>query len=121
MIVEQTGDGFAEVDRPKGGRIRVEFRGEAAHHPDIEAAVVQLLSEGTDGNVYEAIAAYAKGFGLAATYFLGAEWMIIEIYQPLVPLVNASGGSLRSTATKHPAGTATPVLARSLRLRAPTG
>jgi hypothetical protein len=122
MIPEQTEGGFSEVAGPKGERIRVECR-EPAGRPDIAAGVVELLSQTTDGNVYEAITAYAKGFGFAVTYLLGAESTIIEIYEPLTltPLVNASAGSHGSIAKLRPSAPARPSLARWLRLRAPTG
>jgi hypothetical protein len=122
MILEQP-DGFMNVDRPDGERIRLRFRGEAARHPDVAAGLVQLLLEAADGNVYEAVTAYANGFGFGATYYLGAEWVIIEIYSPptLNPLVNASGGSPRSSASRLPSIAVTGPLARLRRLRAPTG
>lgn len=66
-------------------RVRVEFRGEIPGHPDVETEVVQLLSETADGDVFEAIAGYAKMLGLAASYFLGQQVMIVELYLPLVP------------------------------------
>jgi hypothetical protein len=120
MSVEPT-DSVVDVDRPDGERIRVRFRGEAARHPDVAAGLVQLLLEAADGNIYEAVTLYASGFGLGATYYLGAESVIIEINEPptLKPLVNASGGSPQSSASRHPSIPETRSLARLRRLRAP--
>lgn len=97
-------DRLTDVVRPDGERMRLRFRGEAAKHPDVEARLVRLLREPLDGNLYEAVTSFASGFGLGATYYLGNEWVIIEIYDPpnLAPLVNASGGSPRSSASRHP-------------------
>jgi hypothetical protein len=122
MIMEQTED-VMDVDRPDGERIRLKFRGEAARRPEVAAGLVRLLLEAVDGNVYEAVTAYANGFDLAATYFLGTEWVIIEIYErmTLSPLVNASGGSPRSSASRQRIVPVTRPLARLLRLRAPLG
>jgi hypothetical protein len=102
-------DRFTDVVRPDGERMRVRFRGEAARHPDVEAGLVQLLRRPLDGDIYEAVTSFAGGFGLGATYYLGNEWVIIEIYDPpnLAPLVNASGGSPRSSASRHPLTVAT--------------
>jgi hypothetical protein len=118
--VEQT-DGFMDVDRPNGERIRVRFRGEAARHANVTTGLVQLLLEAADGNVYEAVTSYASGFGLSAAYYLGTESVIIEINEPptLKPLVNASGGSPRSSTSPHPSIPVTRPLARLRRLRAP--
>ena len=122
MNVEQT-DGFTDVDRPGGERIRVRFGGEAARSPGVAAGLVQLLLDAADGDIYEAVASYASGFGLSATYYLGAESVIIDISEPptLKPLVNASGGSPRSSASRHPTTPVTRPLARLRRLRVPSG
>jgi hypothetical protein len=121
MILEQP-DGQMDVDRADGERLRLRFRGEAARHPDVAAGLAQLLLNAPDGNVYEAVTAYASRFGLGASYYLGSEWVIIEIYEPptLNPLVNASGGSPRSSASRQPSGPMTRPLARLRRLRAPS-
>ena len=121
MNVEET-DGFTDVDRPDGERLRVRFSGEAARHPDVAAGLVRLLLEAADGNSYEAVTSYANGFGLDVTYYLGTESVIIEIYElpTLKPLVNASGGSPMSSASRHPGIPAARPLARSRRLRAPS-
>jgi hypothetical protein len=121
MSVEQT-DGFTDVDRPDGERLRLRFLGEAARHPDVAAGLVQLLLEATDGNFYEAVTAYARRFALGATYYLGKESVIIEIMEPptLKPLVNASGGSPRSSASRHPSVPVTRPLDRLHRFRAPS-
>lgn len=122
MSTEQT-DGFTDVDRPDGERIRVRFRGEAALRPGVAAGLVQLILDAADGNAYEAVTSYATGFGLGATYYLGTDSVIIEIYElpTLKPLVNASGGSPRSSASRHPGVPAAGPLVRSRRLRAPSG
>jgi hypothetical protein len=122
MNVEQT-DGFTDVDRPDGERIRVRFGGDAARYPGVAAGVVQLLLDGADGDIYEAVASYASGFGLSATYYLGAESVIIDISEPptLKPLVDASGRSPRSSASRRPSTPVTRPLARFRRLRAPSG
>ena len=122
MNIEET-DGFTDVDLPDGERIRVRFSAEAAHRPDVMAGLVQLLHEAADGNIYEGVTAYAHGFGLVATYYLGTESVIIEVNEPptLKPLVNASGGSPRSSASRHAAIPATRPLARLRRLLAPIG
>jgi hypothetical protein len=119
MILEQPDD-VMDVDRPDGERFRVKLRGEAARRPEVAAGVTRLLREAVDGNVYASVTAYANGVGLAATYFLGTESVIIEIYEPLTltPLVNASGGSPRLSASRHPNGPAIGPLARLLRPRA---
>jgi hypothetical protein len=91
-------DGLTDLVRADGEHMRARFRGGAARHPDVAAGLVRLLLEPLDGDVYQAISSYASGLGLGATYYLGTERVIIEIYEPptLVPLVNASGGSPRS-------------------------
>jgi hypothetical protein len=120
MNVEQT-DGFTDVDRPDGERLRVRFRGEAARHQVVTAGLVQLLLEAPDGNIYEAVTSYADGVGLGVTYYLGTQSVIIEFYEPptLKPLVNASGGSPRSSASRHPSIPVTRPLDRLRRLRSP--
>jgi hypothetical protein len=122
MILEPA-ETFIDVDRPDGERLRVKFRGETARKPEVAAGLIQLVGEAADGNVYEAVTAYASGYGLGATYYLGTEWVIIEIYDPpsLTPLVNASGGSPRSSASRYPGNSVARPLARFFRLRAPSG
>lgn len=122
MILEQP-DGFMDVDRPDAERIRVRFRGEAARHPDVAAGLVDLLLKAVDANIYESVTNYASAFGLGATYYLGSEWVSIEIFEPvtLTPLVNTSGGSPRSSASRHPGVPVARPLARLLQLRAPAG
>ena len=122
MTLEQADD-FMDVDRPDGERIRLRFRGEAARHPQVTAGLVELLLQAADGNFYEAVTNYASGFRLGATYYLGTEWVSIEIYEPLTlhPLVNASGGSPRSSTSPHPRIPVTRLLARLLQPRAPIG
>ena len=115
-------DGFMDVHRPDGEPIRVSFR-EATRHPEVAAGIVQLCVEAVDGNFYQAVTNYAHGFGLGATCYLGSESVVIEIYEPptLTPLVNASGGSPRSSASRYPMSPVTRPLARLPRLRAPIG
>ena len=122
MILEDA-DSYIDVDRPGGERVRVKFRGDAARQPDVANGLVQLLRESVDGNIYAAVTAYAAGFGLGATYYLGTEWVVIDIYDPVTlrPLVNASGGSPQTRASRHRRIPVTRPLARLLRLRAPTG
>lgn len=122
MTFEPT-DAFTDVDRPDGERIRVKFRGEAARRPEVAAGLTRLLLEAADGNVYDAVTSYASGLALTATYYLGTEWVIIEIEEPLSlrPLVNASGGSPRSSASRLPGIPMTRPLARLRRLRAQGG
>jgi hypothetical protein len=122
MALEQTED-FTDVDRPGGERIRVKVRGNAAADPAVAAGLVQLLLEAPDGNVYEAVTAYASGLGLGATFYLGTDAVIIEIDARLTlhPLVNASGGSPGSSASRHPGIPSTKPLARLRRLRASNG
>ena len=122
MTLDQADD-FTDVDRPDGERIRVRFRGDAARNPEVEAGLVELLVQAANGNVYEAVTAYASGLGLGATYYLGAEWVNIELFEPVTlhPLVNASGGSPRSSANRHPGTASTRPLARLLKARAPVG
>lgn len=122
MNLEQT-EGFTDVQRPDGERIRLRFRGEAARQPDVAAGLVQLVLEAVDGNVYEAVSAYAGGFGLEATFYLGTESVIVELDEPptLKPLVNASGGSPRSSANRHSRTPVTRPPVRLPRLRAPSG
>ena len=122
MTLEQP-DGFLDVDRPGGERIRLRFRGASASQPEVTAGLVQLLLDAPDGAFYDAVTAYADQRHLGAGYFLGTDSVIIEIYEPLTlkPLVNASGGSPGSTASRHPSGRVTRPLARLLRLRAPSG
>jgi hypothetical protein len=121
MTLEQT-DEFVDIDRPDGERIRVKLRGEAAR-PVIANGLTRLLLDSADGNFYDAVTAYADGFGLVANYYLGSERVIIEIDEPLTlrPLVNASGGSPRSSASRHSSSPVASPLARFLRLRAPSG
>jgi hypothetical protein len=121
MTLNQTDD-FVDIDRPDGERIRVKLRGEAAR-PEFATGLTSLLVDSADGNFYDAVTAYAEGSGLVASYYLGTERVIIEVDEPLTlrPLVNASGGSPRSSASRHsPSPVASP-LARFLRLRAPSG
>lgn len=121
MIQEQP-DGFVDVDRHDGERIRLKFHGASARRPEVAAGLVRLLLDAPDGNVYDAVTAYAKGLGLDASYYLGSEWVIIEIDDALTlkPLVNASGGSPRSSARRHSRIPGTRPLARLRRLRAPS-
>ncbi len=122
MILEQADD-FMDVDRPGRERIRVRFHGDAARHPDVAPGLVELLMAAVDGNVYEAVTAYATGLGLGVTYYLGAEWVSIEINELLTlhPLVNASGGSPRSSASRHPRTPVARPLSRLLQPRAASG
>ena len=119
MDFDQTG-AYTDVDRPDGERVRVRFRGDVAGHPDVTAGLTQLLLEAADGNFYEAVTTYASGFGFDAAYFLGTDAVIIEISEPptLKPLVNASGGSPRSSASRRPTIPGTRPLDRLRRIRA---
>jgi hypothetical protein len=112
---------FTDVDRPDGERVRVRFRGDAARNPEVAAGLVQLLVEGADRNFYAAVTTYATGLGLGAAYYLGSDSVIIEINEPvtLKPLVNASGGSPRSRASRHPSIPPTRPLDRLRGLLAP--
>ena len=62
--------------------VRVEVHGAVPGHPDVEAEVARLLSETPDRDVFEAIAGYAKMLGLAVTYFLGQQVIIVDLYVP---------------------------------------
>jgi hypothetical protein len=121
MTMDQP-DGFLDIDRPDGERIRVRFRGEAARRPEVAAGLVELLLA-ADGNIYEAVTDYANGLHLGASYYLGAEWISIEMFEPLTlhPLVNASGGSPVSSANRHPGKRAFRPLARLLPARRAVG
>ena len=112
-----------QVARPDGEPIRVRFRGDAARHPDVAAGLVRLLVEAADENYYEAVTSYAGAFGLYASYYLGAESVIIEINEAptLRPLVNAPGGSPRAHASRLPSHAVTRPRGRLRRLRAPSG
>ena len=120
MTLQQT-DEFVDIDRPDGERIRVKLRGQAAR-PEVATGLTRLLLESVDGNFYDAVTDYAGGFGLVASYYLGTDRVIIEVDEPLAlrPLVNASGGSPRSSASRHSAAPVASPLARFLRLRAPS-
>jgi hypothetical protein len=121
MDFDQT-DNLTDVDRPDGERIRVRFRGDLAEHLELTAGLTQLLLDATDGNFYEAVTTYASEFGFDAAYFLGTESVIIEISErpTLKPLVNASGGSPRSSASRHPNIPVSRPLERLRRLRTPS-
>lgn len=115
-------ESFTDMVRPDGEPMRVRFRGEASRRPEVAAGLAQLLQQPLDGNIYEAVSSYASGLGLGATYYLGTEWVIIEIYEPpnLKPLVNASGGSPRSSINRESGVAVSRPAARSRRSRAPT-
>lgn len=62
--------------------LRVEVHGDIPGHPDVGAEVARLLSETPDRDAFEAVTGYAKMLGLAVTYFLGQQVIIVDLYAP---------------------------------------
>jgi hypothetical protein len=81
MTPQEAAEGTVELVLPEGGRVLVEFPEAFAGNPDVEGDLVQIMlsTEGSDGEVCEAICLYAEAVGLTARYALRRESMVVEI------------------------------------------
>lgn len=70
-----------ELLSPGGGRVLVDFRDRAAGDPAIEADVIRMMlnAEDLDGDICAAVDDYADASGLAATYYLGRDALIVTV------------------------------------------
>ncbi len=71
---------MVELLRPDGCRVRVEI-GDALASLELEAGIAQLLLEveGTDGDICDALTEFAQASGLTTNFFVGAEFLIVEV------------------------------------------
>jgi hypothetical protein len=85
MTPQQAADGLIELLLPEGRSVLVDFRDRAAGDPEIEADVIRIMldAEEPDGDICAAVGDYAESSGLAATYYLGAEALIVTLGEPL--------------------------------------
>ena len=91
MTPQQAAEGLIELVT-EGGRVLVDFRDRAAGNPDIEAEVIRAMldAEETDRDIYGAVQDYVDASGLAASFFLGRDELIVAIGTP------ADGSSARA-------------------------
>ena len=84
MTPEEAAGGLVELVSPGGSRVLVDFRDRAAGDPWLEAAVIRMMldAEGTDGDMCAAIDDYAAASGLATTYYLGTDALLVAIGDP---------------------------------------
>ena len=84
MTPQQAAEGLIELMLPEGSRVLVDFRDRAAGDPEIEADVIRVMldAEDLDGNICAAVDEFAAASGLAATYYLGQEALIVTIGEP---------------------------------------
>ena len=75
----QPASSMVELLRPNGGRVQVEI-GSNVVTPELEAEIAELLFEveGTDGDICDALTAYAQASGLTTRFFVGREYLTIE-------------------------------------------
>lgn len=84
MTPQQAAEGLIELVRPEGGRVLVDFRDRAADDPEIEADVIRMMLDADEpgGDICAAVDDYVSASGLAATYYLGQEALIVTIGEP---------------------------------------
>lgn len=86
MTPREAAEGLIEVVLPEAGRVLVDIRDPAAGDPDIEAGVVRVMLDADDSHVdlCAAVDHYAQASGLAATYAIGHDALIVAIGDPEV-------------------------------------
>lgn len=109
MKAKSTSDGkvqWSTLPVMKEDRVRVEFCGDIADRPELEAEVTQLLAEAPDHDVVEAITRYADMRGVTASWFLGEQAMVVELR---VPPARQVARSTRRAVGRDPLPRAMPV------------
>lgn len=83
MTPQQAAEGLIELVTEEG-RVLVDFRDRTAGDPDVEADVIRAMLDAgeTDGDIYGAVQNYVDASGLAASFFLGRDELIIAIGSP---------------------------------------
>lgn len=80
MTPQQAAEGLIELVA-EDSRVLVDFRDSAAGDPDIEAEVIRAMLDAgeSDGDICGAVQKYVDASGLAASFFLGGDEVIVTI------------------------------------------